>query len=98
MKDCEAVVDNMSSYQKLYGILEGEFDGCELIYVARANNTKADELANIGSTRGPVPLRVFLESINQRQIKTRATEQSANTETDNATKPEQVAAANQSST
>src|SRR4051812_37504665 len=30
MKDCEAVADNMSAYKKLYGILEGEFDGCEL--------------------------------------------------------------------
>src|SRR3954463_5151718 len=30
MKDCEAVVDNMSAYQKLYNILEGKFDRCEL--------------------------------------------------------------------
>src|SRR4051812_35364866 len=49
MKDCEAVADNMSAYQKLYNILEGEFDGCGLNYVSRANNTEADELANIGS-------------------------------------------------
>ena len=39
MKDCEAVIDNMSAYQKLYGVLEGEFDGCELNYISRANNT-----------------------------------------------------------
>ena len=39
MKDCEAVADNMSAYQKLYGILEGEFDRCELNYVTRASNT-----------------------------------------------------------
>src|SRR3954463_14464218 len=65
MKDCEAVVDNMSAYQKLYNTLEGDFDGCELNYVSRANNTEADELANIGSTRGPVPLGVFLEGISQ---------------------------------
>src|SRR3954463_10333298 len=71
MKDCEAVSDNMSAYQKLYGILEGEFDGCELNYVGRTSNTEADELANIGSTRGPVPPGVFLESIGQRSIKTK---------------------------
>src|SRR3954470_13570450 len=54
MKDYEAVADNMSAYQKLYVILEGEFDGCELNYVTRDNNTEAYELANIGSTRGPI--------------------------------------------
>ena len=97
MKDCEAVADNMSAYQKLYGILEGEFDGCELNYVAKANNTEADELANIGSTCGPVPPGVFLESINQRSIKTRATEKLANMEVDKTKKPEQVATASHTS-
>src|SRR4051812_45548406 len=48
MKDCEADTDNISAYQNLYGIVEGEFDGCELNYVARENNTEADEIANIG--------------------------------------------------
>ena len=66
MRDCEAVADNMSAYQKLYNTLEGEFDGCELNYVTRANNSEADELANIGSTRGPIPPGVFLESISHR--------------------------------
>src|SRR3954463_6388788 len=69
MKDCNAVADNMAAYQKLYNALEGSFDGCELNYIPRANNTEADELANIGSTRGPVPPGVFLESISQRSIK-----------------------------
>ena len=50
MRDCDAVADNMTSYQKLYNTLEGSFDGCELNYISRANNTEADELANIGST------------------------------------------------
>ena len=72
MRDCDAVVDNMAAYQKLYNTLEGSFDSCELNYISRANNTEADELANIGSTRGPVPLGVFLESINQRSIKIKA--------------------------
>ena len=50
MRDCDAVADNMMAYQKLYNTLEGGFDGCELNYIARANITEADELANIGST------------------------------------------------
>ena len=69
MKDCEATADNMIAYRNLYNLLEGEFDGCELNYVARANNEEADALANIGSTRGPIPPGVFLEQIDHRSIK-----------------------------
>src|SRR3954469_23510494 len=72
MRDCDAVADNMMAYQKLYNTLEGGFDGCELNYISRANNTEADELANIDSTRGPVPPGVFLEGISQRSIKIKA--------------------------
>ena len=72
MRDCNAIADNMAAYQKLYNALEGSFDGCELNYITRANNTEADELANIGSTRGPIPPSVFLESISQRSIKVQA--------------------------
>ena len=83
MRDCEAVADNMSAYQKLYNILEGDFDGCELNYVTRANNTEADKLANIGSTRAPIPPDVFLESIKHRFIKTaKAPEPTSTAETD----------------
>src|SRR3954464_8500698 len=73
MKDCNAVADNMAAYQKLYNALEGSFDGCELNYIPRANNTEADELANIGLTHGPVPPGVFLEGIIQRSIKEKPT-------------------------
>ena len=69
MGDCEATADNMIAYRNLYNILEGEFDGCELHHIARAHNTEADALANIGSTRGPIPLGVFLEQIDRRSIK-----------------------------
>src|SRR3954470_20696168 len=69
MRNCDAIDDNMAAYQKLYNALEGSFDGCDLNYITRANNTEADELANIGSTRGPIPPGVFLESISQRSIK-----------------------------
>src|SRR3954464_9745051 len=48
MRDCEAVAENMSAYHNLYKTLEGGFDGCELNYITRVNNTEADELANIG--------------------------------------------------
>ena len=69
MKDCDAVADNMLAYQNLYNVLEGDFNDCELNHVARANNKEADELANIGSTRGTAPPCVFLERINHRSIK-----------------------------
>src|ERR1041384_387144 len=49
MRDCDAVADNMAACQKLYNTLKGSFDGCELNYISRANNTEADELANISS-------------------------------------------------
>src|SRR3954464_1719505 len=86
MRDCDAVADNMEAYKQLYNALEGSFDGCKLNYITRANNTEADEVANIGSTRGPVPPGVFLESINQRSIKMKAVAPEATTE-DDATEP-----------
>src|ERR1041384_3633526 len=92
MRDCDVVADNMMAYQKLYNTLEGGFDGCELNYVSRANNMEADELANIGSTQGPVPPGVFLESISQRSIKIKTTTPEAVAEADDASEPAQVAA------
>ena len=47
--------------------------------------------------RGPIHPGVFLESINQRSIKSRTPEQPINVEAEKGTKPEQVAAANQAS-
>ena len=69
MKACESTSDNMIAYRDLYNLLEGEFDGCELNHVARTNNEEADALANIGSTRGPIPPSVFLQQIDHRSIK-----------------------------
>src|ERR1044072_689010 len=66
MRDYDAVADNMAAYQKLYNTMEGSFDGCELNYISRANNTEADELANIGLTPGHMTPGEFLESISQR--------------------------------
>src|SRR4051812_19098934 len=95
MKDCDAVAANMAAYQKLYNTLEGSFDGYELNYISRANNTEADELANIGSTRGPVPPGIFLEGISQRSIKTKAAAPEATMNGD-ANEPAQVEPANPS--
>src|ERR1041385_3636383 len=90
MKYWNAVADNMAAYQKLYNTLEGSFDGCELNYIPRINNTEADELANIGSTRGPVPPDVFHESISQRSIKIKTAAPEAVVD-DDTTEPAQVA-------
>src|ERR1043165_9594494 len=91
MRNCDAIADNMAAYQKLHNALEGSFDGYELNYVTRGNNTEADELANIGSTRGSIPPGVFLESIKQRSIKARGPKETASVSFDKATGPEQVA-------
>ena len=63
----------MIAYRNMYNSLEGSFDGCELCHVGRASNEEADRLANIGSTRAPIPPGVFLESIDQRSIKVKKT-------------------------
>src|ERR1041385_1709538 len=93
MRNCDAIADNMAAYQKLYNELEGHFDSCELNYITRANNTEADELANIGSTRGLVPPGVFLESISQRSNKVQAATPDAVVDGEDATEPAQVPAA-----
>src|SRR3954468_11304162 len=95
MRDCEALAENMSAYHKLYNTLEGSFDDYELNYIARANNTEADELENIGSTRGPRPPGVFLKSINQRSIKTKPPTPEAAAEDNDTSEPAQVASTSQ---
>src|SRR3954469_2745373 len=96
MRDCDAVADNMAAYQKLYNTLEGSFDCCKLNYIFRANNTEADELANIGLTRGPVPPGVFLESISQRSIEIKAAAPEVAADDNVPTEPAQVVAASPS--
>src|SRR3954471_13845572 len=92
MRNCNAIADNMEAYQKLYNELEGNFDGCELNYITRDNNTEADDLANIGSTRAPVPPGVFLESINRRSIKAQEATPEAVVDGEDAPEITQVAA------
>src|SRR3954466_13366665 len=93
MRNCNAIADNMVAYQELYNALEGSFDGCELHYITRDNNTEADELANIGSTRGPIPPGVFLDSISRRSIKAQAAAPEAVVDGEDAIDLAQVAAA-----
>jgi hypothetical protein len=59
----------MTAYRDLYNLLEGEFDGCELSHIGRGSNEEADTLANIGSTRSPIPPGMFLEQIDHRSTK-----------------------------
>jgi ribonuclease HI len=59
MNRCDAVSDNMTTYQNLYYYLEGTFDGCEVSHISRASNEEADNLANIGSQCLLVPPGVF---------------------------------------
>src|SRR4051812_47650145 len=96
MRNCDAIADNMAAYQKLYNALEGSFDGCELNYITMANNTEVDELANTGSTRGQIPVGVFLESISKRSIKVQAATRKVVKDSEDATDLAQVASASPS--
>ncbi|XP_010240777.1 uncharacterized protein LOC104585552 [Brachypodium distachyon] len=72
-KSCDAISDSMIAYRDLYNVLEGQFEGCDLRHIGRNSNDEADSLANIGSTRSPIPSGVFLEIIHQRSIKEKNT-------------------------
>jgi ribonuclease HI len=69
MNRCDAISDNMMAYKILYYYLKGTFDGCEVSHISRANNKKADNLANIGSQCLPIPPGVFWEEIVERSTK-----------------------------
>ena len=43
--------------------MEWHFDGLELRYIPRKENTEADELSRLASSRAPLPLRVFEEKL-----------------------------------
>jgi ribonuclease HI len=60
---------NMSSYRFYVQQLCGFFEGCEFHHVPRANNTEADRLSKIGSTKQDIPARVSLEIIRKPSIK-----------------------------
>jgi ribonuclease HI len=69
MNRCDAMSDNMTTYQNLYYYLEGTFDRCKVSHINMASNEKADNLANIGSQCLPVPPGVSWEEIIERSIK-----------------------------
>ena len=68
MKACDSIADNMTLYHDLYNIMEGNFEGCELRHIGRESNEEADKLANIASTKAPIPPGVFFERIEHRSI------------------------------
>jgi hypothetical protein len=69
MKECNATCTNKIAYRAMYGKLEGEFAGCEVMHIGRESNEEADNLANVGSRCLPIPPRVFFEEIFERSIK-----------------------------
>jgi hypothetical protein len=60
MNKCDAVNDSMIAYKEVYNELEKTFDGCEVNYISRLSNYKANVLANIVSQCLPIPPAVFL--------------------------------------
>jgi transposase InsO family protein len=61
--------DKMALYCDEVRKLEGKFQGLELCHVLRGQNTVADELAKLGSSRGTVPTGVFLHELHEPTIK-----------------------------
>ena len=49
--------------------MENNFEGLEYEHILRGRNEEADELAKIGSSRGVIPLDVFLHRLDQPSIK-----------------------------
>jgi hypothetical protein len=69
MKECDATCANMIAYRAMYDKLEGDFEGCEVMHIARESNEEADNLANIGSKCLPILPGVFFEEIFKRSVK-----------------------------
>ena len=43
--------------------LEQKFEGLEVTHIRRSDNSGADELARLTSSRAPVPIGVFIEKL-----------------------------------
>ena len=71
MNLCNVTKENMVAYRNLYNVLEGNFEGCELVHIGGESNSEADTLANIGSRCLPIPPCVFWEEISEPSIKTK---------------------------
>ena len=69
MKACDATTENMIAYRELYNNMEDNFDGCELRHIGCESNEESDILANLVSTKAPIPLDTFLKRIEHRSIK-----------------------------
>src|SRR5688572_25683256 len=60
--------DNMDAYYLEVCKLENKFSGLEFHHVARDNNVAANVLSKLGSTRAPVPARVFIHELHKPSI------------------------------
>jgi ribonuclease HI len=68
-REWDAKDANMASYHLYVQQLYGFFEGCEFHHIPRANNSEADRLSKIRSTRQEVLARVSLEIIRKPSIK-----------------------------
>jgi len=68
MKESNCLDPKMEVYCKVVRRLEDKFDGLKLNHITRKYNEAADELANMASTRAPVPLNVFARDLHKPSI------------------------------
>ncbi|XP_066341613.1 uncharacterized protein [Miscanthus floridulus] len=68
-KDWSYTSEKMDAYCAKIRKLEGKFYGLEFHHVVRDENTAVDRLSKIGSTRGQVPARVFVQDLRTLSIK-----------------------------
>src|SRR4051812_45306026 len=59
----------MTTYYVTVQNLEKKFHGLELHHIPRAHNQAADDLSNLGSTRGQIPSIIFLEHMHSPTVK-----------------------------
>ena len=53
----------MAAYLLEVRKLEQKFEGLEVMHIRRSDNSGADELARLASSRAPVPIGVFIEKL-----------------------------------
>ena len=69
MKEWDIQSTAMTTYCVAVRKLEKKLDGLELHHILRSQNQAADDLAKLGSTRGQIPLGIFLEHLHTLTVK-----------------------------
>jgi hypothetical protein len=64
-KECQCADSQMAAHVAEVRRMERHFNGLELRHVARKENTEADELSQLASSRAPLPPGVFKEKLCQ---------------------------------